>query len=273
MAVVTLFIRLDIKPPAVNIWSKVFKLLRNKEAAIFLIFVTFIGSTWGFIETFIALFLEELNSSRFVMGMSISIAAFSGIPFTIFAGSIERRIGHVSILIIGILVYALRLVGYSFAPNAYVVLAFESLEGVTTTLLLITITTYASTLSSTDLLATMQATWAALHFSVGRALGSVVGGYLFESFGSRASYQIWAIVCLVAGTIYTALHMVYLKGKEQRRREALKLSKTNKDMTNGDTFKKVDAGQLNPSFTKEWNFFSNQRLFSRLSFLRKNKFF
>lgn len=251
MAVVTLFIQLDIKPPSVNILSKVYKLLRNKEAAIFLFFVTFIGSTWGFIETFITLFLEELNSSRFVMGVSLSVGAISGIPFTIFAGSIERKIGHVNILIIGILVYGLRLVGYSFAPNAYIVLIFESLEGVTSTLLLITITTYASTLSSTELLATMQSTWAALHFSVGRALGSVIGGYLFSGFGSRRAYQIWAITCLIAGTIYTVIHMVYVKSKEQKRRDAMKLSRSAKNITNGTTFKKIDGGQLNPNFTKE----------------------
>ena len=218
MAVVSFFIDLNIKPPAMELWGKLSKLLRNKEVAILLFYVTFIGSTWGFIETFIVWYLEELNASRFLIGLSFSISAISGIPFNIYAGTIERRIGHVMILIIGIMVYAIRLIGYSFAPNAFVVLAFETLEGITTTLLIVTITTYAAILSTHELLATMQAAWAALHFAVGRALGSVVGGFLFENLGAHQAYQVYALACIVAGTSYTFIYIFYLKGKESKRR-------------------------------------------------------
>ncbi|XP_074599701.1 major facilitator superfamily domain-containing protein 6-like [Brevipalpus obovatus] len=219
MALVTVFIKLDIKPPATNVMSKLNQLIRSREVVIFLFYVTFIGSTWGFIETFIALFLEELNASRFAMGLCSTVAALSGIPFSIYAGFFERRLGHITILVIGLMVYSVRLLGYSFANNALMVLGFEALEGITTTLMLITITTYASSLSSLDLLTTMQATWAALHFSVGRAMGSMVGGFLFDRFGSRRAYQMWSVACIVAASMYLLLYFTCLRSGKVKKIE------------------------------------------------------
>lgn len=61
-------------------------------------------------------------------------------------------------------VFAFRLIGYSFSTNSYHVLFFEAFDGFTSTLSIVILTTYASKLSSTDLIATMQAAWAALYF-------------------------------------------------------------------------------------------------------------
>ena len=104
----------------------------------------------------------------------------AGIPFTIIAGWMVRKIGHVPILVIGLVTYMARFMLYSFSTTAVHVLAIELLEGVTTFLMIVTITTYSRLLSTEDLVATTQATWAALHFSAGRAIGSATGGYMME---------------------------------------------------------------------------------------------
>lgn len=190
MALICVFVNLDGKPPSMKVWSKLGNLLQRPEVSLFLFFCGLIGCVWGFIETFITWLLEELHASRTLIGLNMTIAALVGIPFNLFAGQFEKRFGHVPIIIFGIFVYAIRCIGYSFATQAYQVILFEVLDGITTTLLIVTMTTYASKLSSTDLIATMQAAWAAMHFSVGRSLGSLIGGVLMENLGPSMTYLV-----------------------------------------------------------------------------------
>lgn len=226
MACVALVVDLDGKPPSLKIWKKLAELVRNKEVGTLLVFVTIIGTTWGFIETFIIWYLQELHASRTLMGFCFTVAALSGIPFTIGAGYLERRFGHVPILIVGLAAYAVRLLGYSFATNAYHILGLELLEGITTSLVVVTITTYSTILSTHELVATMQATWAALHFAVGRALGSATGGYLMEWIGPSRTYRTFAVMCTVSAVVYLT---IYIKGglrsnELERRRQLRKAS-------------------------------------------------
>lgn len=260
MAFITLFMDLNIKPPSLQIWKRVGELVKNSEVLILLVFVTFIGSTWGFIETFIVWYLEELGASRSLIGFSFTIAALSGIPLTIFAGAIERRIGHIPILIIGIFAYAVRLIGYSYSQNAYHVLFFEILEGISTSLVVVTITTYARVLSSTELLATMQATWSTLHYAAGRALGSAIGGVMMDNLGSKNTYQLYAMVCIIAGCLYTIIYWFWLRKKPNKRHEKRSVVEVRESSTesspvygslSASTYRKTKyLGTDNPGFVK-----------------------
>lgn len=190
MAFICVFIDLDVKAPSVKVWSKLGLLLKRPEVVLFLFFCGLIGCVWGFIETFIAWLLEELQASRTLIGFNFTVAAIVGIPFNVYAGSFEKRFGHVPIIIFGIFVYGIRCIGYSFATEAYHVVMFEVLDGITNTLVIVVMTTYASKLSSSDLIATMQAAWAAMHFSVGRSLGSMIGGILMQMIGPSMTYMV-----------------------------------------------------------------------------------
>lgn len=255
MAIISQFMNLNIKPPSLQIWKKVGKLFRNSEVTVLLLFVTLIGSTWGFIETFIVWYLEELGASRTIIGLSITLGAASGIPMSIFAGDLERKFGFIKILVFGLIVYAIRLIGYSYSTNAYHVLIFETMEGITMTLVIITITNYSTILSTSELVATMQATWVALHFSVGRALGSGIGGLLMDHFGSKIAYQIYSGFCLIAALIYSIIYLFWLKKVEINRQKSLenedkqqKLSKHELSVQNQDNIRNV--GLENPTFIK-----------------------
>jgi MFS family permease len=255
MAIISQFMNLNIKAPSLQIWKKVGMLFRNSEVTVLLLFVAFIGSAWGFIETFIVWYLEELGASRSIIGLSISLGAASGIPMSIFAGDLERKFGYIRILIFGIIVYAIRLIGYSYSANAYHVLIFETMEGITMTLVIITITNYSTILSTSELVATMQATWAALHFSVGRALGSGIGGLLMDNFGSKIAYQIYSGFCLIAALIYSIIYLFWLKKVEINRQNSLenedkqqKLPKHELSVQNEDNLRK--EGSENPAFIK-----------------------
>lgn len=49
----------------------------------------------------------------------------------------------------------------------------------------------------------------------GKGSGSLIGGYLMSNFGTRPTYQIFAVVTLVTGIIYFIFNATYLKKRSQ----------------------------------------------------------
>lgn len=49
----------------------------------------------------------------------------------------------------------------------------------------------------------------------GKGAGSLIGGYLIKGFGTRPTYQIFAVITLVTGIIYFVFNATYLKKRPQ----------------------------------------------------------
>ena len=126
-------IDLDFKPPAENLFKDIKVLLRNVELMVFFVvnfmsgiycwiqkaetnyYVTWIsvciGLFWGYIESYLFWFLEDMGGTKSLMGLTLTLSAISGIPVLILSDRIFRKIGHPNVQIIGFLVYVIRLVG------------------------------------------------------------------------------------------------------------------------------------------------------------------
>lgn len=50
---------------------------------------------------------------------------------------------------------------------------------------------------------------------IGKGSGSLIGGYLMKAFGTRPTYQIFAVITLVTGIIYLIFNITYLKKQSQ----------------------------------------------------------
>ena len=74
----------------------------------------FAGTFWGYIEGFLFWYLDDLNASRFVMGWTVAVGMITSLPFLIFSGPITDLVGHINVIIIGMVAYFVRMIGYSF---------------------------------------------------------------------------------------------------------------------------------------------------------------
>ena len=90
----------------------------------------FAGVFWGFIEGFLFWFLDDIGATKLEMGWTVTIGSdssikfplfisfFSGmvtsLPFLVFSGPITDMVGHINVIIIGMVAYFVRMVGYSF---------------------------------------------------------------------------------------------------------------------------------------------------------------
>lgn len=52
-------------------------------------------------------------------------------------------------------------------------------------------------------------------FCLGKGLGSLIGGFLMKAFGTRPTYQIFAVLSLITGLVYFLFNSFYLKKRPQ----------------------------------------------------------
>jgi MFS family permease len=124
-----LTIRLDFKSPAPGVVKDMFKVLRNVELFALLLSCfllgktyirnttntsqenTFIGTVWGYLESFLFWLLQDLGASRTLMGLTITVGGLAGLPLLALSGPIIEKVGHANIICLGFLFYGVRLIG------------------------------------------------------------------------------------------------------------------------------------------------------------------
>lgn len=102
------------KLPADNVFRDMFNLLKVPHVFVFIGFLFVLGNFWGFIESFLFLYLKELGAPNYLLGITITVGTVSSIPFLYGAEKITKCVGHVNLIIIAFFSHAVRLVGYSF---------------------------------------------------------------------------------------------------------------------------------------------------------------
>ncbi|XP_011146297.1 uncharacterized protein LOC105187278 [Harpegnathos saltator] len=210
-----LLINLEFKAPATDVVRDVFIVLRNIETAALFLACFVLGTAWGYIESFLFWLIQDLGGSRSLMGITITVGGVAGIPLLALSGPIISKIGHANVLFIGFVFYAIRLCGYSLIYNPWHTLIFEALESVTASLSFTAAVTYAAKLSTTSTDSSIQGLLGGVYYGVGKGSGSLIGGYLMKAFGTRPTYQIFAVVTLLTGVMYLAFNLTYLKRRPQ----------------------------------------------------------
>jgi MFS family permease len=105
----------------------------KKKDVIILLFVVFLtGLMFGVLSSFLTLYLYVLSeNSALIVGIAILCETLSELPAFYFADRIIEKLGIVTVLMISILCYGIRITFYAFMTNAWTALPFELLHGCT----------------------------------------------------------------------------------------------------------------------------------------------
>jgi len=66
-----------------------FQVMCNVEVLAFLFAFFVAGFLWGFLDNFILWLMEDLGSTKFLMGMALSVGTLAGVPLTICSGNYD----------------------------------------------------------------------------------------------------------------------------------------------------------------------------------------
>lgn len=191
----------------IDLWN----LLKMPHVICFILFLFVLGNFWGFIESFLFLYLKELGAPNYLLGITITVGTVSSIPFLYTAEKITRVFGHVNLIVIAFFSHAIRLVGYSFIENSWWCFPFEAMEALSCHLMWVAAATYCSILAPKNLLATLIGVLGMAHFSLGRGSGSFLGGFLIGEVGTRDAFRYMGLVAVAGGFAYKIIHSLWLK--------------------------------------------------------------
>uniref|UniRef100_A0A453YVH5 MFS_1_like domain-containing protein n=1 Tax=Anopheles gambiae TaxID=7165 RepID=A0A453YVH5_ANOGA len=242
---VTVFLMpLGEKLPADNVFKDLLNLLKLKHVIIFIWFLFLLGNFWGFIESFLFLYLKELGAPNYLLGITITVGTVSSIPFLYGAGRITKIVGHVNLIVIAFIAHACRLVGYSFIENAWWCFPFEAMEALSCHLMWVAAATYCALLAPKNLLATLIGVLGMAHFSLGRGSGSFFGGFLIGEVGTREAFRYMGLVAVAGGLAYKFIHSIWLRKYDNPDAddEAVEKGEAEKLYTDGDEPKTKDQG-------------------------------
>lgn len=113
-SITVLLMPLGEKLPAENVFTDLWNLLKMPHVICFILFLFVLGNFWGFIESFLFLYLKELGAPNYLLGFTLTVGTLSSVPFLYTADKFTKVFGHVNIIVIAFLAHAVRLVGYSF---------------------------------------------------------------------------------------------------------------------------------------------------------------
>lgn len=219
-AIIILFVDLDFRQPSNKVIKDFRMLIKKPEIVTFLTAMLITGTCFGLLDTFLFWLLQDLGATKFLMGITVTVGNLAGIPVLIASGYIFKKLGLVNTIVFGMIVYFVRMIGYSFLTNPWWCMPFEMLECFTVSLLSAAAVSYAADLATPATLATLQGVYGGLHYGVGRGVGSLIGGFLMKPIGVRDTFRLTGAISLVTGIVYFVLNKLYFQKLQDERRKA-----------------------------------------------------
>jgi predicted MFS family arabinose efflux permease len=169
------------------------------------------GAGMATVERLLFLYLvNDLQASTLLCGLSVGVNVLFELPIFWYASKFMAVFGHDGLFMISMICFVIRVYGYTLLTPAtkWAVLLLEVLHGITFACFWITSTDISKILVHQ----TRGAFWSTaipssvnmLYSAVGCSLGSVVGGWAMNRYGSREMYKFTA--CIVFGTL--VLHTI-----------------------------------------------------------------
>jgi len=213
------FIQGDIGlPKDVSTWDGIKVIFTNVSMLIYMVMMFVCGSCYGFVETFLFVYLkEDLHAPIYLLGLTITTGALVSIPFLYYSDWIVKKVGMVNVIIIALLMYGVRYVGYSYITCAWFAFPFEALEVFTLFLLRVGSSKYIQAQAPPGTLATMTGLSGGAHFGFGKGMGGLIGGILKDQLKSTAlAFRVFGCGAFAMGLIYAAFHFMYGRKIDER---------------------------------------------------------
>jgi MFS transporter, PPP family, 3-phenylpropionic acid transporter len=185
---------------ATPFWNGLRQLFSNGSWFLFLLVVFLSGAGLSMITNFFFLYLDNLQASNTLMGLSLTVATISEIPVLFFSGWMIRRWGPRGLMIISLAAYVVRAYGYYFAVQPWQALTLQLLHGLTFSAMWVAGVSFAAAIAPKGLGATAQGLFSSTVMGFGGIAGALIGGILLDQFGAAGMYG-WSGTAVLLGLI------------------------------------------------------------------------
>ncbi|XP_053994328.1 major facilitator superfamily domain-containing protein 6 [Hylaeus volcanicus] len=178
------------------------------------------GMCTGVVWNFLFWYTEDLATSsqlawlKTLQGLLTGIQCFLGeLPFNFISGTVLRKLGHVNVMSLVLLIYAIRFMAYSTVSNLWWFLIIEILHGPSFGLCWPTMVSYGDKVTPPNTKATIQGFIGAIFEGIGTSSGSLICGWLISIYGGVTTFRVFSIGALVWLTCFWLIELLLRKVK------------------------------------------------------------
>jgi PPP family 3-phenylpropionic acid transporter len=190
---------------ASKFWQGLRSLLRNWQWVIFLLLVFIGGTILSIISSFLFLFLSDMDASKTLMGLSLTIATISELPVLFFSEHLLKRWKARELLTFALLISVVRSLAYSFIHTPGWVLLIQLLHGPSFSAMWVAGVSYANEIAPKGMGATAQGLFSGVQLGLAGTFGGLVGGLLYENLGAGMMFRWVGMVGFAAVVLFLML--------------------------------------------------------------------
>jgi PPP family 3-phenylpropionic acid transporter len=168
----------------------------------FLLSILLLSITSGGFLSFFSIYLDGINASEGLIGFAWTLASLSEIPIMLGAGWMIRKISTSGLLKISFLAYALRWLLLSFISTPVLAILTQLLHGLSFAAFLIGGITYIGHLAPEGLNTTAQSIFTSVSFGLASIIGSLLGGYFYDTWGMSAMFRSFSLIAFFGLLIF-----------------------------------------------------------------------
>ena len=183
-------------------WHGVGLIARNKQWLLFLAVIFIDGMCMSIISNFLFLYMNDLEISKTLMGLSLTFATLSELPILFYSDRLLGRWGARGLIIIALSAYAVRALAYTVISEPWLFLVVQLLHGLTFSAMWVAGVSYADSMAPEGLKATAQGLFSGVLLGLGGIAGGLIGGILFDAFGAVTMFRSAAAVALVGMVLF-----------------------------------------------------------------------
>ena len=189
------------------------KIFKKFHVIFFFMTLLVMGVADRMLYSFMFLFIEEINGSKIVMGLSILVACLSeGLMFPFTHYIIKCVHGNLSAMALAFVAYAIRFAGFSVLQNAWYVLLLQLLHSICFALFWSAIVQHTASLAPKGMKATLLGLMNGVFFGIAGALSCLIGGMIYNHFGARKLFRGYGVICMV-WTFFLIFHIIERKNR------------------------------------------------------------
>lgn len=185
-------------PARRQFWRNLGGLVTDRRWILFLVTVFVGGISLTFVMSFLFLYMDDLGASKTLMGLALTAATASEVPFWFFSNCLLRRWGSRGMLVVAMLTCAAMALAFSLIRVPWLALPVQLLQGPAFAALWTAGVSYAAEIAPPGTKTTAQALFSGVAMGLRSAVGAFVGGLLYDSVGPATMFLLGGVAALAA---------------------------------------------------------------------------
>ena len=178
-------------------------LQKNPTLAWFLLAILIIGFTHGIVNSYLAIYLTDIQAAGWIIGVALAISALFEVPLMARADRFTDRWGVRPVLLFGVVALTIRWLLYIFIKEPLWVLPTQVLHSIGVSAMLVVGILYVDRLLEPKWRTAGQSLYSASFAGIGPAIGVYFAGIFYSGYGIQ-SVWIFSTLAGVAGTMILA---------------------------------------------------------------------